>query len=711
MYRHLKARYIGPALVAVMVMIYGAYVSTRNTHRNLEDFAWVRHTRAVLLDLESLRTAAQNMVLCQRGYLITGDEQYLNAYGPSVEVMDQKLDALLALTHDNPSQQVRLGTIREVIRLKKIELQRVIDVRKSQGFDAASAIVREGRGRQLIARFSEMLDDMEQTELRLLKKRENTMVRSLNDTNVTVLAASVVAVVAGMTGTILLGLFLLGRERESSLEFEKEKAVQADQAKSEFLAMMSHEIRTPMNAILGFGELLHDSVQRPQDKHYAEAILTSSNSLLSLINDILDLSKIEAAKLDINFEAVDTSRFLESIETLFSFRALEKGLEFKVQKDASVPEYLMFDALRIRQILINLVGNALKFTREGSVQVKAWCLPADNEGMILNFEVVDTGIGIAQDKQQEIFRPFYQVESIYGRNYQGTGLGLSISDRLAKLMGGRISVSSELGKGSIFHAEFPVQRRTAKVEMPQAIPITHIDFNRLAPSKILVVDDVPLNRELIRGYLTSSHHDLIEAENGEQAVLMCRKFLPDLVLMDIRMPMVDGKTALTLLRENQATRHIPLIAVTASSLLNSQEELKSIFDGFASKPISRERLYQELSKFLAAYQPSVLVPDDQAPSPEELSAEPEVKNVGQLIGKLEQLKSIAWPGLMQLVPAQGTLNFARQLATLAANHECRSLAIYAKELEAAAKTMDFQQASRILSAFPAQIEQLNSFNV
>jgi hypothetical protein len=248
---------------------------------------------------------------------------------------------------------------------------------------------------------------------------------------------------------------------------DKDRAVQSDKAKSDFLAMMSHEIRTPMNAILGFGELLKDSLPTGQQKLYAQAILSSGNSLLELINDILDLSKIEASKLDIRPIPVDVRRFMGNLGTLFSYRASEKGLNYRVEVEHGVPSVLVFDALRLRQIMVNLIGNALKFTREGHVHVKAdFRRDGEDSREWLVLTVTDTGIGIDKEQQRAIFEPFYQVDSRNSRDFEGTGLGLNISERLAEAMGGEVSVESVVGHGSTFTLSIPV---TLSEFLPEAV--------------------------------------------------------------------------------------------------------------------------------------------------------------------------------------------------------------------------------------------------
>ncbi len=706
MRRYLRARYLAPALIALVMIVYGAVTSVWNTRANLAEFAEVERTRVVMIQIQKCLETMLDLETGHRGYLVTGQAEFLEPYERAVVVMDEEIAKLADCTKDNPAQYQRVEAIRKAAEEKREDLAKSIAAMRAGDPAGARAMVTTGDGRRAMDSLRGVIAEMYKEEAALLAGRQRNMIRSFKDTNTIVVVTSAVAIAAGMIGTFLLTLFLMAKERQERLRFEKEKAVQADRAKADFLAMMSHEIRTPMNAILGFGELLHDMAEKPQEKHFAKAIVTSGNSLLTLINDILDLSKIEAEKMELHAETVEMKRFGENLETLFSFRAQEKGLDYRVRLDSSVPAFLSFDALRLRQVLVNLIGNAVKFTRTGHVHVNLRAGAGDSsDEVMLQLDVEDTGIGIAGDKVGEIFRPFYQVESEQGRRFQGTGLGLSICERLVKLMGGRMEVQSQLGKGSTFRVAVPVQATVDRMPTPAAEDASKaVDFNRLAPAKILVVDDVPLNRELIRSYLNGTHHQVLEAENGEQAVTLCRRHVPDLVLMDIRMPIVDGRSAHAMLKAEESTRQIPLIAVTASSLLNGQEELKQIFDGFASKPISRERLYLELSKFL----PVRATAATGRPVPEEPVAESlHSREWPGLQTELADLRDTVLPGLVELVPAQATLRFANKLTELSVQHDCPPLADYATQLERAAGNMDFAEASRLLAILPGLIDRLS----
>jgi signal transduction histidine kinase/DNA-binding response OmpR family regulator len=708
MIRNLKLLYLIPGLLALAMIIYGVVASSVNTSDNLRDSSEVAHGRRVLVALQETVGYMLDLETGQRGFIITGDEAYLKPYESALEKLNSPVAALAVLTRDNPSQQLKIGMIQEVVSQRKISMAHTIAIRRKDGLEAAVADVQHTAGKDQMDRIRQLIDEMRDDEVARIDLSLHKLAENLKRTNFTVTVAGIVAITSGVTGVLLMLLFLSASGREQDQRLQKEKAEDADHAKSEFLAMMSHEIRTPMNAILGFGELLHDMVESPQEKHFASAILSSGNSLLSLINDILDLSKIEAGKLDLHPETILMEQFAENLQTLFSFRAVEKGLEYSIKIDPQVPPQLSFDALRLRQVLVNLVGNAIKFTREGSISVSLRTGPVTTgDSVMLSVEVADTGIGISADQVVEIFRPFYQIDSRQGREFQGTGLGLSISRRLVEAMAGSIAVESVVGQGSVFRVALPVRLNRRPDDTLAAEPDAGpVDFNLLKPSKILVADDVPLNRDLIKSYLAGTRHQVIEAEDGEQAVKLCLKHQPDLVLMDIRMPALDGQEALTQLKSREETRHIPVIAVTASSLLNSQQELKSTFDGYADKPLNRGKLFAELAKFIPLAE-RLHRTVEKAPQP---ATEPALANRDwtELCAALDDLHATVWPNLVKLVPAQATLKFSKRLAELAEQFSCPLLAEHARQLTLSSELMDFPRSSRLLESFPQVIATLRS---
>lgn len=392
-------------------------------------------------------------------------------------------------------------------------------------------------------------------------------------------------------------------ERTEELESAKEAADSANSAKSEFLANMSHEIRTPMNSILGFTELLHEQVQGEKQRSYLSAVSSSGKTLMRLINDILDLSKIEAGRMDIAYEPVDITQAIREVGTMFSAKLQEKGLQLLVESDVSTPVGMMLDEIRLRQILFNLVGNAVKFTDKGYIKIILKTAPAETPRHIrLTLAVEDTGIGIPEAQQQAVFEAFRQQEGQSARKYGGTGLGLTITKRLVEMMNGEISVESALGKGSRFTATF---RSVETVELGKLLAAEDAEAwstVQFENPQILVVDDVQLNRELVEGLLAHSNVQIIEATNGKAAVEAASAHTPKLILMDLLMPEMDGYEATRLIKANPITKHIPIIALTASAMKEEMGTIATLCDGYLRKPITKQELVSEMMKFLPHHQ-------------------------------------------------------------------------------------------------------------
>ena len=377
------------------------------------------------------------------------------------------------------------------------------------------------------------------------------------------------------------------------------KAEDANRAKSEFLANMSHELRTPLNAVTGFSELLTSMVSDPQQKSYLDAVKSAGRNLLTLINDILDLSKIEAGKMDITYAPVHLDSIFTEIEQIFNFKIEAKHLNFSMAHPADQPERLFLDEIRIRQVLLNLVGNAIKFTEKGFVTLTSDCVPCGENRVDLTICVEDSGIGIPEKEHSRIFQSFEQQSSQDTARYGGTGLGLAITKRLVELMNGTISIASTTGKGSRFCVKFfnvEIASSDDRILETGTISFENIKF---APARVMVVDDIESNRILLEQVLPKVGLDVITATNGQEAVLMAKKIKPELILMDIRMPVLSGFEAVELLKKDDDTSQIPIVALTASSTQQDRESaLLRGFDGFVSKPFSLNSLIIELAGYL-----------------------------------------------------------------------------------------------------------------
>jgi len=373
-------------------------------------------------------------------------------------------------------------------------------------------------------------------------------------------------------------------------------AQQSARAKAEFLANMSHEIRTPMNAIIGFASILQPKIKDEKEKRYIDSIERSSKALLQIINDVLDLSKIESGKFELDKQLCDFKELFLGIKEMFIFKVQEKSIELNIEMDEKIPTYLIVDETRLRQVLVNLMGNAIKFTKEGSVSVYIRLLEKREDSIDIEIGVKDTGIGIPQNEQSRVFEAFTQKEGQDNRAYGGTGLGLTISQHLIGLMGSSLSLESEYGEGSCFSFKLNNLKYEHKIEDEDAI---EANFSHFRTGSILVVDDISTNRLLVQALFDESGVSITEAVNGQECLDILEKESFDLVLMDIQMPVMDGFEALKKIRLQEAFKALPVIALTASVLDEDRYKINQAgFDAYVKKPIEDTLLYTQVKKYL-----------------------------------------------------------------------------------------------------------------
>jgi len=580
---------LAPPLIAVVAMIAAVVQQTRHAnelHRAVHT-AW--ETR---LATEQVVSLLQDAETGQRGYILTGQREFLQPYEAAIRRLDGDLRALSVRFAKDSPQALRLNRARELAKLKLDEMARTIRLRQEGHASEAVALIRRGDGRAYMADLRSELAALSQIQARQVAEhrlREEQAAR-VRDMLVACLVILLLALLAGAAWRI--------RRSLAELRCQKDAADRANQAKSAFLAMMSHELRTPMNGVLGMAHALGGTSLDAQQRDWLKIIEKSGKGLMVVLNDILDLSKIEAGRIELEQADFDLREPVERAADLWRTAASEKGLALQVEIPPDAPRFVIGDSTRIRQILLNLLSNAVKFTNAGGIHLSVSVEPVDSDGRhAMRIQVSDTGGGIAPEAAERLFQPFVQEDASVSRRFGGTGLGLSISRSLARLMDGDLTYESELGSGTTFTLSLRLPEGKAAPASCVAEPARADD---LPPVRVLVAEDNPANQAVIGALLGGLGAGATVVSDGAQALEALQTGAFDLVLMDIHMPVMDGVTAVAAIRSGTAgAAALPVVALTADAMAGDRERyLKAGFNDHLAKPIDPEQLVTMLNRLV-----------------------------------------------------------------------------------------------------------------
>ena len=698
--------YNGLLLFSVLVIMGTSVLSLRTTGELQQSVMRASETELVIGQLNHFWGVLGDSESNGLRFILTGNPEFLTSFRTNVAEMDASLDQLSGLTADNPAQVAGIQRLRELHMQRASFAATTMQLKSDEmaGDRGAARAVRDrlrgGDGHRVLLDLRVVIKDMLGREAALLTQRSEQRNQMIRQNWATVLIANGLALVAGLVGYSATRRMQRKALEAFRAELQADQARRSSQDKSIFLASMSHEIRTPMNAIFGFTNLLEETVTDPTQIEYVASIKKSGQALLSLINDVLDLSKMEAGKFQLQEEPTDLHEIVDQTLVMFRQTADAKGIYLRAEYEGRAEQPLLVDPVRLRQVLINLVGNAIKYTDRGGVVVRICCVPSALDGHCdLKVEVIDSGTGIAPHQLGLIFDPFEQGDNPDGKSREGTGLGLSIARRLATLMGGQLAAESTLGEGSRFTMDVPQRAIHVSPVSQKPTSDSRVDFNRLPPLDVLLVDDVAWNRDLGLAYLQGSHHRVREARDGVEALDLLKAQLPDVVLMDLRMPRMSGEQALLKIKSDPATAHVPVIAVTASSMAHDESTLRRRFDGYVRKPYSKSDLFEVLAMHFDSA--PARAPDANVPQAEPA---PDISGPGvgdaEAMAKLHTLLDKRIPEMRASLRMREINVVASELSGLAETLQWPALSAHASALSQAVDRFDVAEVKRLLDATP-----------
>jgi signal transduction histidine kinase/CheY-like chemotaxis protein len=589
---------IGFALILI-VLVSVQYSLNKSINNVISSQEELLVSTKLSTEIESIKSSVCFFESKVKGYVLTGNDTLLENNEKYLDNVVLKFRDLKKLS-PTKKQAAAIDTL-VVLLNKEIQFADEVIFQYSLSPKRAVKLIKDGGGRMLmvniINEFEKIhtIEEAKFTKIIAQNKQDSNRVKEM-DASAYILAFLLIVVCVGVISSDINRRHKL----EKKLIITQKKAEDAAIIKEQFMANMSHEIRTPMNAIIGFNNRLSKTTLNDEQKEYVEAVQSSGENLLAIINDILDFSKIEAGMVRIEQINFNLPALLNGVHTLFAAEAKEKKIQLQFHVSEHIPEMVMGDPTRLTQILVNLVGNAMKFTKKGNIDVVVKVLKEENESTTFEFNVQDTGIGISVEKIDEIFERFTQAKSDTSRIYGGTGLGLSIVKKLVELQNGTINVTSEKDKGSLFTVIIPYKK--TKVLSPvldeKVIAEKNYTAEKKNKIKILVVEDNLLNQKLAGFILNDWGFDYDICANGKLAIEKLKDNTYGLILMDIQMPEMNGYETTEFIRQNLHLT-IPIIAMTAHALPGEKEKCVSFgMTDHISKPIKEPDLYELITTYL-----------------------------------------------------------------------------------------------------------------
>lgn len=598
------------SVILLALIVFFSNVKEKNISANLVEHSnkVIKRSNDLFLDLIQHQTGI-------RGYMITNDTSFLQPYTNSLPNIKKHFKELRNLTKENQLQQHWLDSLETLIKQRTELSENIILKIKELAVNSNQQVSIAEEGKIIADNAKLFLTKIINHEYKLLEQRKTIDANKedkqfllfiiLFSTSLFILILSLLNIrkhlkEVSRSQNKITGLEQNAIKLKSENELAEEKDLESQKtiaSKQQFLSNMSHEIRTPMTAIIGFSKVVLKTELTTKQREYIEAIKTSSDALLVLINDILDLAKVDAGKMTFEQNAFDMESDISAMLHLFDLKIQEKNLELIKNYDKSIPKILLGDSVRLNQIILNLISNAVKFTSKGSITLSVTLVETTEETVIIKFEVADTGIGVAENMLPTIFESFQQATSSTTRQYGGTGLGLAIVKQLVEWQGGTINVKSKINEGSTFN--FVLSFRKSKGKTDTEIIVTEPN-PEIKMIRILAVEDMPLNRMLLKIILDEFGFQSDFAENGREAIEKLKATMYDVILMDIQMPVMGGLEATEFIR-NQMKSKIPIIALTADVTMEDLEKCKVIgMNDHVSKPIDEKQLFNKIVALVIA---------------------------------------------------------------------------------------------------------------